>query len=657
MWHIRNGALSQRARKCFNSCDYNKAVTFLGIIIITDLIFKELIMMKHRFAYAGTLEAFMDTDIESWYEGFKKKFIKNYPDKPVSDSQERSWKDCYESLKTNLADFYNRFNDFNIVFEYELVFNDDKRPDVILFNRDFVFILEYKRKNEILPEDITQLKGYFQQINGYHKASSDRTVVPILVLSGADEMHESRDDEITVISDSQLSRTLKGCIAKHNILEWVNSDYQPLPGLIQGSIERYLNGNFPMYDQVNSTCIPDAREFIISLADEAERKHQRKIVFVTGVPGAGKTFLGMDVTYKTYGSSEAPKSAYLSGNGPLVKVLSNLFKDRGFIHPISRILNSYIKNDHYIDRNIVVFDEGQRAWDRANMQKRYKTSRVNKNEAEYLIEIMERKTDWSLLLVLIGEGQAIYNGETLSISDWNSAILNGSQNWEVYCPPNIKFSSDLDVTVNADLNLTKSLRSQLAVNLSDGMNDLLDLNIAEAKKKLTEARRSYSLYVTRDLDRAKSFVKNAIGSNARYGLIASSKSIILPSFGVKNDFKSTQNIDYASWYNKGAGERGSCCNLDQCVTEFGVQGLELDFPIMCWDEDFAYNANFHQWEYYQKSSYKSAITDADAKEYRINSYRVLLTRGRSGMIIYVPETRNLDDTYNLLVRDLSLEVL
>jgi hypothetical protein len=274
---------------------------------------------------------------------------------------------------------------------------------------------------------------------------------------------------------------------------------------------------------------------------------------------------------------------------------------------------------------------------------------VAKSEPDLLITIAERLEKWTVIVGLIGGGQEIYAGEEGGIGLWNSAIASGNEGWSVTCASSLASSfPNAKVTINDALDLTISLRSQQAGYLHKWVADLLDGDIASAAKISLDIRsHAFPLYVTRNLQQAKDYVVDRYMDkpNARYGILASSKSErILSSYGIDTSFPATKRLRVAPWYNKGRGDPDSGCALTNAVTEFQCQGLELDFPIVAWADDYRWESN----KWITKAS-RSKYSIKDPFQLRKNVYRVLLTRGRDGVVVFVPENESMDETYHILL--------
>lgn len=350
----------------------------------------------------------------------------------------------------------------------------------------------------------------------------------------------------------------------------------------------------------------------------------------TGVPGAGKTFLGLDYIYKVRDREGEANSVYLSGNAVLVEVLQDalgggLQNYRGDVFVKSMIK---WKKGNAADKrykcNVIAFDEGQRAWE---------------EEPKKILEVSERE-QWGVVLILVGEGQVIYKGESSGLERWVNA-LSGKE-WTIVCPSRLAGTfngiAGCSVETNDSLDLTKSIRSHTASEVSAFVNALFDApnNIAELHELVCNIQNeNFNMMITRDFGKAKQYCIERYEKDPAklYGLLAySTTNAELVKLGVDNSVETTGKTNYANWYN-----RGKCRDMDKVATEFKCQGLEIDLPIVCWGLDMVWSDK-GGWNIKPK-------TEQDI--YHINSYRVLLTRGRDGLIIFIPNTTQLNGVYNL----------
>ncbi len=596
-------------------------------------------MLKKRCCYADTIANFEKEE----ENGFKEKIISNFKEEhrlDLSDEQIHAWIDSFRVMKKLSLN-----PNINIIFEYVLPYEGGRRPDVILLSKEFVVILEFKMKDRIKEEDLDQVSAYARDLREYHYETRDKKVIPILVLTRTTNLNE-KINNVTCISDDMLQDTLDD-IYSENINPtpldiWISSKYEPLPTIVDAARTFMKHEELPNIRRVNSTCIPETLKNLKKLTDYARENKKHTIAFVTGVPGSGKTYLGLQYVYEI----EKVNSVYLSGNGPLVDVLTDALKSRVFVKSLHKVLDEFLRSGAYdFKSNIIVFDEGQRAWDNEQMKKKNKG---DLSEPKVMIKLCEERLDWCVLLILVGEGQEIHNGENSGIKLWNKALNNGLEDWEIICPPNLySYFEDepiIDEIDNSSFNLTISLRSHLSGTVSKFVNYFIDGDIENASR-LTDSiyEEGYDMYCTRDLETAKSYCRNRYEEepNKKYGLIASSRSKILPKYGMNNTFNATR-VKYGKWFNAPSEDPKSCCALNKVVTEFGVQGLELDMPIIGWEYDMIWKGD--EW----KKFIENQDENSEKNTYRRNTYRVLLTRGRDGFIVFVPNDSKLDPVYEIL---------
>ncbi len=592
--------------------------------------------------YANSISEFLSIGYKTWAAQMLGNYCIIHGEKP-SEQQLLAWKDCYDCTR----DFFEACSKYqcNLVFEYILPYEGGRRPDLVILSGNNLIVFEYKMSDGVKLAYMDQLSGYARDIKGYHKASSELNVIPVLVPTKSAGKYKWAE-EVLICSPDKLTEQLLPYLNTDecpDLNSWISSAYEPLPSLIDAAKIVYFSQKLPHIRKANSAGIPDAVSYILKAVDEAEKNKSRVLVLVTGVPGAGKTLLGLDLVYKA-NVKKTLKSTFLSGNGPLVDVLQDALKSKTFVKPLRNYVNEYGKLQRGVpSEKIVVFDEAQRAWDK---QQVFAKRDINKSEPDLIIEIADRIPDWCVMVGLIGEGQEIYIGEESGIGQWNEALKNSKSSWKVICPEKLSnmFTNATEVDVSEKLNLTISLRSHLSDDVSAWVATVLENKLSHAQdlsKKIFE--NGFKIYVTDSLDKAKRYCHRRYNNQDKtYGLVCSSKARILPRYGVNNDFNSTKNMSVAKWFNAPPGDESSCRSFNNAVTEFACQGLELDMPIMCWGEDF-------RWENGELKLCSSGGGFKDPYQIRLNCYRVLLTRGRDGMIIYVPEDETLKETYIALL--------
>lgn len=596
--------------------------------------------------YASKLKDFMNTSKGEWKKEMRNAF-KEEVELPVSQSQIDAWDDCYDVLKKELNDWHS---DLSIIFEYVLPYESGRRPDVILLSREAVFILEFKRKSCALEEDIDQTADYGRDIREYHYESRNKKIIPILVLSRGYGINYI-DKGVHICSADNLRINIDCLVNEIGLLTacdeevWVNSKYEPLPTMVEAARRFWKGKELPNIKHVHAgTNLDEAIACLKKVAEEAEKLKKNVLALVTGVPGAGKTFLGLQFVYDVCKSNDNQNSVFLSGNGPLVDVLQNALENRTFVNDVNKIVRQYIERGAVdFKKNVVVFDEGQRAWNSERMTKSYKGRNAESSEPDVLIKLCDEKLDWCVFLVLVGEGQEINTGENGGIVQWYDALAHSKKEWTVVCPEKLAdVFEGIDIETYDDLDLKVSIRSHTAGEVSNFVNSFVAGDIETASKLLKRIpQKDFHMYYTRSLERAKQYcrVKYENQSEKRYGMIISSKTKSLaglgmpqPTWGYRAKYYpdgTGRRWDVAPWFNEEVSHPDSCCALRVAITEFDCQGLEIDMPIIGWGEDAKWMNG--KWQY--------AGTNSEKITYRNNSYRVLLTRGREGFIVYIPEGR------------------
>ena len=602
--------------------------------------------MRRTYGWAGTVTDFLHTPMPVWLSALNEHHGGLYAQEP-SKSQVDAWVDEYKVTVSTLKNVCVAQPDatkWSIAFEYELPLEGGRRPDLVLLAGEHIIVVEFKQATRPEPSAIDQVDAYARDLAEYHKESHNSEVTPILVLTRANSLTTS--GHVTVTDPDGLAALViaKAGPGQRDLNVWLDSPYEPLPFLIEAARMIFNNEPLPVIRRALSTGIPEAIIELEKLVERGEVEGGRQLGLVSGVPGSGKTLTGLSLVYGA--STKLRNSTFLSGNGPLVEVLQDALQSKVFVRDLHKFVKQYGLTNKVPSEKVIVFDEAQRMWDSEMVLPKHG---VAKSEPDLLITIGERLEKWTVLVGLIGGGQEIYAGEEGGIGLWNSAIASGTEGWSVTCASSLASSfPNAKVTINDALDLTISLRSQQAGYLHKWVADLLEGDIASAAKISLDIRsHAFPLYVTRNLQQAKDYVVDRYVDkpNARYGILASSKSErILSSYGIDTSFPATKRLRVAPWYNKGRGEPESGCALTSAVTEFQCQGLELDFPIVAWADDYKWESN----KWITKAS-RSKYSIKDPFQLRMNVYRVLLTRGRDGIVVFVPDHQSMDETYHILL--------
>lgn len=591
-----------------------------------------------------SIQSFNKVEVATWGNLLKEHHVECMQDK-ASYSQRKAWFDCFTILKRELA-FLNLSEELSknafIVFEYELPREKGRRPDVLVLSGNNLIVLEFKGYSNENQAQIDQVKHYARDLSNYHEQSHHLNVIPVLVLAGANNIsHVS--DEVRILSGDNIHTFLVSLVEKpfSAINNWFTSEYVPLPTLIQSAQMLFSENKFPQIKKANSAGIPITLDKLYQIAKQSQLDNSHHLALITGVPGAGKTLVGLQFVFETHKQKDLQKAVFLSGNGPLVKVLQFSLGNYNFVQSVHGFLKQYAYSTQVPSEDIIFYDEAQRAWD---SEKVSNSKREGANsEPKDFINIGDKKGH-CLLIGLIGEGQEIHLGEESGMDLWSTALKQSTKKWTVHCPEKLKANFiNHKIEIIEEFNLTTSLRTHKASQLQLWVELLLDNKIAMAKVNMeTLVKDDYPVYLTRDLDIAKAYVKDkyTYEPNKTFGIIASSKSKILPKYGINNDFTSTKSLEVSQYY---VDEKhfSYCRNLNSVVTEFACQGLELDMPILAWDADWIYDSGWKDMAPNRNAK--------DSKKLRKNSYRVLLTRGRDGLVVFIPKENALDNTYQVLI--------
>lgn len=617
----------------------------------------------------------------------------------LNDLQKNTW--LYEiKLLKDILKIFDK--DSQILFEYTIP-RIGKRIDNVLLINNIVFLLEFKvGETTYNRNEIDQVLDYALDLKNFHKESHNKLIVPILVCSAANVKENnisSYEDKIIkpLLCNSQsLQETILRILENYtennfNYTEWENSQYLPTPTIIEAAQALYSNHNVEDISRSDAGAynLSITTEKINEIIDYSKANNKKSICFITGVPGAGKTLAGINIANERHKFEENEHAVFLSGNFPLVDVLQEalardekernnttkteaLRKVKSFIQIIHHYRDAYVGNEDIPTEKVAIFDEAQRAWTKeqiANFMARKKgVFNFEYSEPEFLISTLDRHKDWAVIVCLIGGGQEINTGEA-GLIEWFDSLKRSFAHWDVYVSNMItdeeytrghnveELTEGLNINIEKNLHLATSIRSFRSENVSAFVKQILDNNSTKANEILLNLNQ-YPIKITRSLETAKKWVKNKARGTERYGLLASSGALRLKPVGifVKNE------LSAPNYFLDDKDNVRSSYYLEDCATEFDVQGLELDWSIVAWDADFRYNGT--EWTYNRFNGSKwNKINNESNKLYLKNAYRVLLTRARQGMIIFIPEgniedkTRSLefyDKTYNYL-KEIGIE--
>lgn len=634
-----------------------------------------------RAAYCRLFKDFINEKNENILNELKK-FV---PD--AGNPQIKAWQDSIEHLQSSLTKVIEQHGQLKdkafVILEYYVPL-ESRRVDALLLVPGGVIVIEFKGKNSASQADIDQAAGYARDLRAYHKDCASLLTSCFLVPTNYNNAPYWSGDILVVGPDDFPDEILK-CVNRGSSIpdpsSFLNEDsYQPLPSLIKAARELFNSGSLPRIHRA-ATATEPTLEYCSEIIHKTANNKRRALILVCGVPGAGKTLVGLKLAHAQYldnlvvagpnGEKSTSPAIFLSGNGPLVEVLQYEMRNAGgngkaFVRGVHDYVKTYATKSKPSPReHVLIYDEAQRAFDSEQVSEKQKSLTNDLrglSEPELFVQFAERMPDWCVVVGLIGTGQEIHIGEEAGLSQWKTAIENANDPniWDVYIPdePDVQsvFNGHASTTTASALKLQQTIRFHLASSLYEFVKNLLngDQNEACRCSNILE-QQGYTLRITRDLDKAKDYLHDRYSSNpeARYGMLASSRDKDLNSYGIPKGYKSPGEVgpgNYGPWYSDPAGSPNSCRLLSTVATEFGSQGLELDNCLVAWGTDLIRLDN--DWSNHYASGYQKSHRIKNSKKLRINAYRVLLTRGRDGCVIYIPEIsdpqKKMNDTYNYI---------
>lgn len=605
---------------------------------------------------------------------------------PVSLDDRNAWLEELRWLRLALAEIPG-----TLFVEFDVP-RLGSRIDAVVLTGAALVVLEFKcGAREYLRPDYDQAWDYALDLKNFHGGSHDLEIFPILVATEALNPESYWRDRAPDgvfrplrSNGAELGTAIKTARARASgpsvdAATWSRAPYRPSPSIIQAAQSLYARHSVEAISRSDAGAknLHRTSRRVEEIIDAARHRGEKAIVFVTGVPGAGKTLVGLNVATQHRREEEPTHAVFLSGNGPLVAVLQEaLTQDelgrrrangekvrkgdvrqevKPFIQNIHRFRDEGVRDaaspptDH-----VVIFDEAQRAWNEAKakdfMKRRKGVPGFNQSEAEFLISYMNRHHDWSVIVCLVGGGQEIHTGEA-GISSWLDAVRTRFSDWRLFISPHLKDSeyaaaqslaaleTHPHLVHDEDLHLAVSMRSFRAEHVSSFVKALLDSDVSGARAVLQSLHARYPIAITRDLDKAKTWIRSRARGSERFGLVASSQAQRLKPHAVDVRI----NIDPVHWFLGRRDDTRSSFFLEDAATEFQVQGLELDWMLVSWDADLRRRGEEWSFHDFHGSRWRN-INQAIRRQYLMNAYRVLLTRARQGMVIFVPQGDAADHT-------------
>ena len=656
-------------------------------------------MAAKRFYYSDTINTFMSRQDDEIIGA-----LARASQHDINDETLHSWQSEIDTLRDVLIPYQGLGS---IYFEYNIP-RMGRRADIILVIQGIVFVLEYKTSEQrFTRESVIQVWDYAIDLKNFQEGSLDRIIIPILVAPNERdsrcsvklEHFEDNVYEPLLVNSNKLSAAISTVLShvSYETLptttddQWAKSGYSPTPTIIEAAIALYEQNTVEDITKHGGD-IDKASEKLREIIDYCQQNKRKAVCFITGVPGAGKTLIGLNTAIDQF--NRGGKAVYLSGNFPLVQVLQEALtrdfmirekqkakeenrkactkeeaksKVKAFIQMIHHYRDLYLEGTEIKDGRIVpivgyfkshtdkayipvehvaIFDEAQRAWTQEELKRFMREKKGIKDfpysEPEYLISCMDRQEDWGLVVCLVGNGQSINKGEA-GLKEWIEAIHRSFPKWDVYMSQHLAESDErsaADIVLiekqiipEKELHLQMSMRSFRSEKVSIFVNQLLALQKEDAAATLQELDK-YPIVLTRSLDTAKQWLREHARGSERFGLLASSKAERLKAIGINVRYQP----DFVHWFLEDDSDIRSSNCLEDTLTEFKVQGLEIDWACVTWDADLRLNKEQTAWQHFQLRSGTNwqNINKEINREYQINAYRVLLTRARQGMVIVVP---------------------
>lgn len=579
-----------------------------------------------------------------------------------------------------------------------------RRIDVVLIVEHILFVVEFKvGERSVDAAAIDQVWDYALDLKNFHDASHHATIIPVLIPTRADRVElpypKPANDRVAhpvVITPDQLAALIERCVAVAPYAplyaeDWIQGKYCPTPTIVQAATALYAGHSVEDISRsgAGESNLSVTSAVLDKLIRRARDQGQKLLCLVTGVPGAGKTLVGLNLAHTHRDARASLHSVFLSGNGPLVAVLREALARDEVAREMERgrkrtkkaarqAVEAMIQNVHHFRddclrqvgppvEHVAVFDEAQRAWNREQtssfMRRKRGQSDFDISEAEFLLSCLDRHADWAVVVCLVGGGQEIHTGEA-GISAWIDALLDRFPGWQLHMPGELRQSEyaaeeslararqATNVTIDDALHLSTSMRSFRASGVSEWVRTVLDLEVSHSRQILSSIGQTFPLVLTRDISRAKCWLRSRLRGSERAGMVVSSQALRLKPHAI--DVRAP--VDPVHWFLDGREDVRSSNFLEDAATEFQVQGLELDWTCLVWDAD--YRRTDRGWEHWSfVGDGWQRVRKAERQAYLKNAYRVLMTRARQGMAIVVPPGDASDHTRHPSFYDGTFEYL
>lgn len=592
----------------------------------------------------------------------------------VELKQRNAWLAIISGLRSAVANLAHSY-----VFLEFTIPRMGRRVDAVVLNAGCVFVLEYKIGSQhFYPADIDQVVGYALDLKNFHEPSHLLPIFPILIATDA----KSTKSRFVMAEDCVCEAILTNGVDLAYLLEnasslfggvgidplgWVEGRYKPTPTIIEAAQALYRNHRVDdiTRSEAGAESLSQTADYVSTVIDVSKRTGSKAICFITGVPGSGKTLAGLNIANLRTKASDDEYAVFLSGNGPLVKVLrAALARDqkqqveRAGAENVpntaaTRSVEQFIQNIHHFrDANVlsnlapiekvVLFDEAQRAWDTHTTTEFMKKKRNNPDfaasEPEFLLSVMDRHNGWCTVVCLVGSGQEINTGEA-GLNEWLAALTKRFPDWQVHLSDRIITEPEAfgvshlpkTLIIENKLHLAACIRSFRSETVASFISAIIDSKPNEASALASTLER-FEIKITRDLVKARDWLRQHRRGTERAGLLAFSNAIRLKPQGI---FVKAR-IDPVDWFLADRSDIRSSDYLEDIATEFDVQGLELDWACVCLDANLRITERGTLEPMTFRGTRWQAVKDVDRRKYILNAHRVLLTRARQGSIIFIP---------------------
>ncbi|MFM9995609.1 MAG: DNA/RNA helicase domain-containing protein [Phycisphaerales bacterium] len=599
---------------------------------------------------------------------------------------------------------------WTVLLEYEIP-RRQRRIDAVVLAGPAVVPIEFKvGANTLVRSDLWQAEDYALDLRDFHEASRNRYIAPVLVATEwppPPVTRQGSDFAVLCTGSKELAMTIANAVptqSSETAIDphaWDAAGFAPTPSIVEATQLLFSAHSVADLSHHYADNLSETVNAIVREVERARQRGERLVCFVTGVPGAGKTLTGLEAVHRIQAASAQPGIAsFLSGNGPLVKILREaIARDAvqqarkagielrkevanrtavNLIQNVHQFVTEYgVKHRDLIPKDrVVIYDEAQRAWHAEQVAKFHKQELGS--EPSLMLDTMSRTPDWGVVIAVVGGGQEINTGEA-GLEEWGRAIAASPHRWRVVASSSVLsgdeatgghrlFTSaapaNADVVPTDALHLRVSVRSPRAKYLAQWVDAVLAMDAPAAREAMSKVH-GFRMGLTRNLEAARAWLRDASRGERRPGLLASSGAARLRAYGLEIDSAFHRGFPYVNWFLDGPSDVRSSHQLEVALTEFECQGLELDYVGLCWGDDFTVAAD-GTWDIrrFLGSRWTRVRTDS-MRQFMVNKYRVLLTRAREGLLIWVPpgdlddptrEPARLDRTASFLV-ECGLELI